>query len=332
MNTAAFYEIYPQTFYDSNGDGIGDLKGIISKLDYVKSLGVDAIWLNPFYVSPFRDAGYDVSDYYHVAPRYGTDQDAKDLFRIAKAKGLRVIIDFVPGHTSIDCPWFRASCSPIPNKYSNWYIWTNGTWFNGMEKYKENFIEGYCDRDGNFMTNFFWHQPALNYGWGKPDPNQPWQLPVDHPDVTALKAEMKNVMKYWLELHGLFSVLEVDMAGSLVKNDPNQSIRFFWQDVRKMLDTQYSDAFIVSEWSNPKDAINAGFHADFMHWFESYDDLFSRSNSFFRASGNGNITHFLYNYFQQYAFTKGKGYISLPVGNHDITRIHNNGRDQRVWK
>jgi hypothetical protein len=68
MNTAAFYEIYPQTYYDSNGDGIGDLKGIICKLDYVKSLGVDAIWLNPFYVSPFRDAGYDVSDYYHVAP------------------------------------------------------------------------------------------------------------------------------------------------------------------------------------------------------------------------------------------------------------------------
>jgi len=104
MHTASFYEIYPQTFYDSNGDGIGDLKGIISKLDYVKSLGVDAVWLNPFYVSPFRDAGYDVSDYYHVAPRYGTDQDAKDLFRIAKEKGMHIIIDFVPDHTSIDHP------------------------------------------------------------------------------------------------------------------------------------------------------------------------------------------------------------------------------------
>jgi maltose alpha-D-glucosyltransferase/alpha-amylase len=327
MNTATFYEIYPQTFYDSNGDGIGDLKGIITKLDYVKSLGVDAIWLNPFYVSPFRDAGYDVSDYYHVAPRYGTDQDAKDLFRIAKEKGLHVIIDFVPGHTSIDHPWFKASCSPLPNKYSNWYIWTNGTWFNGMEKYKENFIQGYCDRDGNYMTNFFWHQPALNYGWGKPDPNQPWQLPVDNPDVTALKAEMKNVMKYWLGMG--CSGFRIDMAGSLVKNDPDQSIRFFWQDVRKMLDTQYPDAFIVSEWSNPKDAVNAGFHADFMHWFEGYDDLFIRSNSFFRASGEGNISHFLHIYFQQYAFTKGKGYISLPVGNHDIPRINNNGRDQR---
>lgn len=327
MNNASFYEIYPQTYYDSNGDGIGDLKGIIAKLGYVKSLGVDAIWLNPFYVSPFRDAGYDVSDYYHVAPRYGTDQDARDLFRIAEEKGLHVIIDFVPGHTSIDHPWFKASCSPSPNKYSNWYIWTNGTWFNGMDKYKENFIQGYCDRDGNYMTNFFWHQPALNYGWGKPDPTQPWQLPIDNPDVMALKTEMKNVIKYWLDMG--CSGFRIDMAGSLVKNDPDQSIRFFWQDVRKMLNNQYPEAFIVSEWSNPKDAVNAGFHADFMHWFESYDDLFSRNDSFFRSSGEGNISHFLHIYFQQYAFTKGKGYISLPVGNHDIARINNNGRDQR---
>ena len=327
MNRASFYEIYPQTFSDSNGDGIGDLKGIIGKLDYVKSLGVDAIWLNPFYISPFRDAGYDVADYYHVAPRYGTDQDAKDLFRIAKEKGMRVIIDFVPGHTSIDHPWFKASCSPVSNKYSNWYIWTNGTWFNEMDKYTAGFIQGYCDRDANFMTNFFWHQPALNYGWGKPDPKQPWQLPTTHPDVMALKNEMKNVLKYWLDMG--CSGFRIDMAGSLVKNDPDQSIRFFWQDVRKMLDTQYPDAFIVSEWSNPKDAVNAGFHADFLHWFEGYDDLFARYNSFFRSRGTGNISHFLDIYFKQYAFTKGKGYISLPVGNHDITRICNDGRDQR---
>lgn len=330
MNTATFYEIYPQTFSDSNGDGIGDLKGIIAKLDYVKSLGVDAIWLNPFYVSPFRDAGYDVADYYHVASRYGTDQDAKDLFRIAKNKGLRIIIDFVPGHTSIDHTWFKASCNPKPNKYSNWYIWTNGTWFDGMKKYTENFIQGYCERDGNFMTNFFWHQPALNYGFGKPDPKQPWQLSVNHPDVLELKAEMKNVMKYWLDMG--CSGFRVDMAGSLVKNDPDGSIKYFWNDIRKMLDTQYPDAFLVSEWSYPKNAIEAGFHADFMHWFDGYDDLFKNSNSFFHPSSQGNISRFLSAFSQQYAFTKGKGYISIPVGNHDITRVNNDGRDQKDLK
>jgi glycosidase len=335
MHTASFYEIYPQSFYDSNGDGIGDLKGIISKLDYVKSLGIDAVWLNPFYVSPFRDAGYDVADYYHVAPRYGTDQDAIDLFRIAKEKGLRVIIDFVPGHTSIDHPWFKASCDVKPNKYSNWYVWTNGTWFPSNGNYGS-FIQGFCNRDGNYMTNFFWHQPALNYGWGTPDTTQKWQLPVNHPDVLALREEMKNIMKYWLKMG--CSGFRVDMAGSLVKNDTEGKIKYFWQDIRKMMDTEYPDAFMVSEWSNPKDAINAGFHADFMHWFGGYNDLFqlehcrnifTNGHSYFEKEGKGDITNFLNIYFKQYDATKGKGYISLPVGNHDLIRINNNGRDQR---
>jgi len=92
---AVFYQIYPQTFCDSDGDGIGDLQGIISKLDYVKSLGVDAIWFNPFFDSPFNDAGYDIRDYYKIAPRYGTNDDAKRLFEEAHKRGMRVIFDYV---------------------------------------------------------------------------------------------------------------------------------------------------------------------------------------------------------------------------------------------
>ncbi len=296
MHHATFYQVYPQTFYDTNNDGIGDLKGIIQKLDYIKSLGVDAIWLNPFYVSPFKDAGYDVADYYKVAPRYGSNKDARKLFATAKAKGLRVIIDFVPGHTSVEHPWFKASSKPEKNKYSNWYIWTDGTWFDGMEKYKENFIQGYSERDGNFMTNFFWHQPALNFGWGNPDPKQPWQLAVDHPDVLALREEMKNILRFWLDLG--CDGFRVDMAGSLVKKDPEQKIRFFWQDVRKFVDENYPQAFLVSEWGHPENAINAGFHADFMHWFDGFKDLFETENSFFRAAGNGTISKFLNVYLQ----------------------------------
>ncbi len=93
IDKAVFYQIYPQTFYDSNGDGVGDLQGIIEKLDYVKSLGISAIWLNPFYESPFRDAGYDVTDFYKVAPRYGSNEDARRLFAEVHKRGMHIIID-----------------------------------------------------------------------------------------------------------------------------------------------------------------------------------------------------------------------------------------------
>ena len=113
---AVFYQIYPQTFCDSDGDGIGDLQGIISKLDYVKSLGVDAIWLNPFFDSPFHDAGYDIRDYYKIAPRYGTNEDARRLFEEAHKRNMHVIFDYVVSYTAIDHPWFVESQKQEKNK------------------------------------------------------------------------------------------------------------------------------------------------------------------------------------------------------------------------
>ena len=100
LETAVFYEIYPQSFLDTNGDGIGDLNGIIEKLDYIRELGCNALWLNPCFDSPFGDAGYDVADYCRIAPRYGTNADAQRLFNEAHARGMHVILDLVPGHTS----------------------------------------------------------------------------------------------------------------------------------------------------------------------------------------------------------------------------------------
>ena len=115
VNHAVVYQIYPQTFYDSNGDGIGDLPGIIQKLDYIKSLGVDAIWINPFFDSPFNDAGYDIRDYYKIAPRYGSNDDARRLFAEAHKRGMKVLFDYVITYTSIDNPWFVASCEQKPS-------------------------------------------------------------------------------------------------------------------------------------------------------------------------------------------------------------------------
>jgi maltose alpha-D-glucosyltransferase/alpha-amylase len=336
VDNAVFYQIYPQTFYDANGDGVGDLQGIIEKLDYIKSLGIGAIWLNPFYESPFRDAGYDVTDFYKVAPRYGTNEDAKRLFAEVHKRGMHVIIDYVPSYTSIDHPWFKASCDPKPNKYSNWYVWTGSTWFPGMEKYRSNFIQGYCERDGMFMNNFFWHQPALNYGYANPDPQQPWQLPTNHPDVMALKEEMKNVMRFWLNMG--CDGFRIDMAGSLVKNDDGSETSKYWKTVREFLDKEYPGTFTVAEWSYPKDAVKGGFNADFFHWFNGYDDLFQKEkirnpnhdgHSFFDSAGKGDISNFIKLYMDQYYGSREKGYISVPFGNHDLTRIKNNGRTDK---
>lgn len=113
LKNAVFYEIYPQSFYDSNGDGIGDINGIIQKLDYVKGLGCNAIWLNPVYDSPFMDAGYDVRDYKKVAPRYGTNEDLERLFKAAHEMGLKILLDLVPGHTSDTHPWFLEAKKPL---------------------------------------------------------------------------------------------------------------------------------------------------------------------------------------------------------------------------
>ena len=109
LDNAVFYEIYPQSFLDTNADGIGDFQGIINKLDYIRELGCNALWINPCFLSPFGDAGYDVADYYRAAPRYGTNEDLKRLFAEAHKRGMHVLLDLVPGHTSVEHEWFRES-------------------------------------------------------------------------------------------------------------------------------------------------------------------------------------------------------------------------------
>ena len=164
LKDAVIYQIYPQSFKDTNNDGIGDLPGIIEKLPYVESLGVTAIWLSPFYESPFQDAGYDVTDYYKVAPRYGTIEDFRHLCDAAHARGIKVICDLVAGHTSIECDWFRQSARAEKNEFTDRYIWsdsreTGGAHMNARDDY---------ERDGQYYCNFFAIQPALNYGYAIP--------------------------------------------------------------------------------------------------------------------------------------------------------------------
>ena len=124
------YQIYPRSFMDTDGNGSGDISGIIDKLDYIKggegSLGIDAIWLSPFYTSPMVDNGYDISDYCGVDPLFGTLDDFKHLLDEAHRRRIRVMIDFVPNHTSDMHSWFEASASSRDNSQRDWYIWRDG--------------------------------------------------------------------------------------------------------------------------------------------------------------------------------------------------------------
>jgi glycosidase len=341
LGDAVFYQIYPQTFLDTNADGIGDLEGVIRKLDYVKSLGVDGFWINPFFASPFHDAGYDISDYYTVAFRYGTNDDARRMFEEAEKRGLEVLFDWVISYTSIDHPWFQASARQEKNRYSNWYIWTDNTWVDPPEAYRASFIKGYSRRNGQFMRNFFWSQPALNFGFASP--TEPWMLPIDHPDVLALQEELKRVLRFWMDMGA--DGFRADMAGALVKtahvtgNDQffttrGEGTKLFWRKIRKLMDEEYPGSFMVAEWSHPESALGeGGFHADFFHWFPGYNDLlqkeswrilngYSEGHSFFDKDGLGSVTGFLGPYLDQLRKTEGRGYINLPLGNHDLSRLN----------
>ncbi|MBA4544415.1 MULTISPECIES: alpha,alpha-phosphotrehalase [Thermoactinomyces] len=123
---AVVYQIYPKSFYDSNGDGIGDLQGIIEKLDYLHTLGVDVIWLTPIYESPQRDNGYDISDYFKINPAYGTMETFERLLRLAHEKGMKVILDMVVNHTSTEHPWFKEAVRSKDNACRHFYIWKDG--------------------------------------------------------------------------------------------------------------------------------------------------------------------------------------------------------------
>ena len=323
LKDAVFYEIYPQSFKDTNCDGIGDINGIIEKLDYVKDLGCNALWINPIFDSPFKDAGYDVRDYRKVAPRYGTNSDLYRLFGEAHKRGIHVLLDLVPGHTSEEHPWFLESKKAEKNEYSDRYIWTN-CWFYGISGHP--YIGGEAERDGCYMLNFFKCQPALNYGFLNRTAD--WQSAPDAPECIATREALKDIMRFWLD-HGCDG-FRVDMADSLVKDDDeNKSATgAIWKNIRQMLDKEYPDAAIISEWCNPMQALKSGFHADFYldHHGNGYNTLLRDNetpggdHSFFKKDGNGDIMRFLIDYLPKYDNTKDDGYISFITCNHDTPR------------
>ena len=325
LENAVFYEIYPQSFNDTDGDGIGDFQGIIEKLGYIKELGCNAVWMNPCYDSPFLDAGYDVRDYYKAAPRYGTNDDLKRLFEEMHRRDMHILLDLVPGHTSWEHKWFRESCRGERNEFTDRYIWTDNTWEapEGM-----NALIGIAERTGACGVNFFSHQPALNYGYYKPKPDKPWQQPVDAPGPKATLEAMKDIMRFWLNMG--CDGFRVDMAHSLVKNDEEgKGTIALWQNVREFLDREFPEAAMVSEWGEPDKSLRGGFHMDFLLHFGSshYNDLFRCEKPFF--GGEGDASEFVSKYIENRERSGGKGLMCIPSGNHDMYRlakfIHDDG-------
>ncbi len=323
---AVIYQIYPQSFADSDGDGIGDFDGLAGRLDYLKWLGVNTIWLNPCFVSEFGDAGYDVADYLTIAPRYGGNEAFERLIDAARSRGIRVMLDLVAGHTSHLHPWFKASAAD-PDDHR--YIWSET-----VQTPVRSWIPSPGRRPGYYLANFYPIQPALNFGYARTNPAEPWRQPVDAPGPAANRAALREVMAYWFD-RGV-SGFRIDMAYSLVKDDPDRrATAALWGEMRAWIDREYPDRALLSEWGDPKTSVPAGIHVDFFLHFvgralRSLWDNGQGSHAaawgnngpcYFAPEGEGSMKEFLAAWREADAAIDGSGYIALPTANHDFSRL-----------
>jgi len=184
---AIFYEVYVRAFFDSDGDGHGDLRGLHQKLDYLHDLGVDCLWLMPIYPSPLKDDGYDIADFLGVLPTYGKLEDLKALIQAVHERGMHIILDLVLNHTSDQHPWFQAARSDPKSPYHDYYVWSETD-----KKYSDARIIFLDTQDSNWS----WDEQAKKYFWHRFYPSQP-DLNYDNPKV---QEEMFSVMQFWLDL------------------------------------------------------------------------------------------------------------------------------------
>ena len=179
------YQIYPQSFKDTNGDGFGDFKGVIEKLDYIQSLGVDIVWMNPFFESPMVDNGYDVSDYRAILSRYGTMEDFQNMLDGFHKRGIKFVLDVVVNHSSIEHQWFKQSRSSRDNPYREYYHWWPAE--NGKPPYRHSLFDPEGGWDYDSLTNAYY---LHTFAEEQPDLN--WENP-------KLRHEVYNIMKFWAE-------------------------------------------------------------------------------------------------------------------------------------
>jgi maltose alpha-D-glucosyltransferase / alpha-amylase len=234
---AIIYQVHVRTFYDSNGDGIGDFQGLEQKLDYLQELGINAIWLMPFFPSPLRDDGYDIADYYSVHSSYGTLDDFRKFLKAAHDRGIRVIIEMVLNHTSEQHPWFQESRSSQDNPRRDWYVWSDTD-----TRYKGARII-FLDTE---MSNWAWDPISKSYYWHRFFSHQP-DLNYDNP---AVRQEMWNVMKFWLEMG--VDAFRLDAVPYLVEREGTSCENLpetheILKDLRRKLDKEFPGRMLLAE-------------------------------------------------------------------------------------
>ncbi len=234
---AVFYEVLVRSFKDSNADGIGDLQGLTEKLDYLEWLGVDCLWLPPFYPSPLRDGGYDISDYTGVMPEVGTIADFAAFMEAAHTRGIRIIVDFVMNHTSDQHPWFQASRSDPDGPYGDFYVWSDTD-----DKYSDARII-FVDTES---SNWTWDPVRGQYFWHRFYSNQP-DLNFENP---AVGDAMIEALKFWLDLG--VDGFRLDAVPYLFETEGTNSENLprtheFLKRVRKEVDANYSDRVLLCE-------------------------------------------------------------------------------------
>ena len=234
---AVFYQLHVKSFADSNGDGIGDFRGLTSKLEHLAALGVDCLWLQPMYPSPFRDDGYDISDYTSIHPSYGTLQDFTQFLEQAHALGLRVIIELVLNHTSDQHVWFQEARSSPDNPRRDWYVWSDTD-----DRYRGVRII-FIDTE---LSNWAWDPVSKAYYWHRFFSHQP-DLNYDNP---AVREEIWNVMRFWLDLG--VDGFRVDAVPYLVEREGTScenlpETHAVLKELRARVDAHFTDKVLLAE-------------------------------------------------------------------------------------
>ena len=317
---AGFYEIYPRSFADSNEDGVGDLKGITGKLDYLRDLGIDAIWITPCYPSPQFDFGYDVADYQNIDPMYGTLADFDDLAREAHKRGMRVVMDLVVNHSSHEHPWFLDSRSSRTSPKRDWYIWRDGRGPGLPPNNWQSDFGGsawtYDATTGQYYYHYFEaQQPDLN-----------WRNP-------AVEKAMFDVTRFW-RAHGVdgFRLDAVDtlfedpalednplLAGKNEFGDPqmknlyNDKLPEVHDELRKLRKvTDANGQVLIGEtWTENVDELKAYYGAQDDEIQLPMDFLFTTVNKLSAPE-----------FRQQIAFAESAGWPVFVLSNHDIVRAY----------